>query len=135
MRGRSFVTVLALLACKGGESDQATRPLPAAEPPASGVTRESEPAAPTAPTPAKPKERATRSADEDEPAAARATASAPAAATSAAAPAQPSCQQACQSGLQTCISQQPPDPDGGTSLEGLAKCKTALEECKARCSP
>ncbi|HVJ14491.1 MAG TPA: hypothetical protein VM686_03580 [Polyangiaceae bacterium] len=139
MRTCWLLSALALLACKG-ESEQASRPLPAPEPPS--TTKSELTPASVAPEPRK--ERPTREvrAEEDrpkptesDPAPTAATSTAPAATAEAEPKADPSCQQACQTGLQTCLSQQPPDPDGGTSMDGLAACKKALDECKARCSP
>lgn len=144
MRTRCLVAALTLFACKA-ESDQATRPLPAPEPPA--TTRAE--LTPVTASPERPRERAPREAREQSerpttPAAEPAPTSTPAATatatpttTASAAPAAPdaSCQQACQTGLQTCLAQQPPEPDGGTGLEGLAACKKALDDCKARCGP
>jgi hypothetical protein len=137
MRPCWFLPALALLACKA-ESDQATRPLPAPEPPS---TTKAE-LTPVAATPEPRKDRPAREIKENaEPAVPsdsnpeKATTATPTATASAAAAPDKSCQQACQAGLQTCLSQQPSDPDGGTSMEGLANCKKALDECKSRCSP
>jgi hypothetical protein len=141
MRTRWLLPVFVLCACKG-ESDQSTRALPAPEPPATAKTE-------LTPATAAPerKERPTREIKADierpKPAEADTEKSEPAApqqpspepAPSAAPAVDANCQQTCQTGLQTCLAQQPPDPDGGTSLEGLAACKKSLDDCKARCSP
>jgi hypothetical protein len=134
MNARCLLTVLALLGCKA-EDDQATRPLPAPEAPAAEGGAPLELAGPA---PERPREKTVKENAEPGQVAARTaptgedTAAAPSAA--AAPTGDANCQQACQASLQTCVSQQPPDDDGGTNIEGLSKCKKALEECKSRCS-
>ncbi|HEV8244430.1 MAG TPA: hypothetical protein VGP93_01550 [Polyangiaceae bacterium] len=136
MKARVLLATLALCACKA-EGDQATRALPAPEPPADAAGTPVEAVAPPAAT-ERVRERSAREVAEPTPArnGSPPNAAEPAATASSPPPAgDASCQQTCQTGLQTCIAQQPPDPDGGAGLEGLARCKKALDECKARCSP
>jgi len=146
MRPCWYLSALALLACRA-ESDQATRPLPAPEPPSTTKSELTPVAVAPEPRRDRPAREIKAAAEETKPSRAdpaapsaatttsTATATATAAAPSAAPAADASCQQSCQAALQTCLAQQPPDPDGGTSLEGLESCKKALDECKSRCSP
>jgi hypothetical protein len=137
------LAVSTLLACKAID-DQASRPLPAPEPPATTQPSLAEASTPPADKP-RERPREPRPSENDAPSPTSSANTAPAASVaapttpaSAAAPAaapNAGCQHACQAGLQTCLSQQPADPDGGTNLEGLATCKRALDECKAKCSP
>jgi hypothetical protein len=158
-RFTSALPLLALLACKLGKDDEQTaRPLPAPEPasttppsrPAESEPRTDRPREPprdtpprdTPPsTPATPKPTATTPAPTAT-ATATADAAAPAptatALADAAAPApdkMTQCLTKCQGSLSACLSKPVPFDAGVPSLESMAECKKAFEDCRTACTP
>jgi hypothetical protein len=151
----SALPLLALLACKlGKDSEQSDRPLPAPEPasttppsrpveadpprdrpkePTPRPPSEDSPASPASPKPATPASTATPTAT------ATADAAAPAA-SDAGAPAAGGdklnqCIAKCQGSLSACLAKPVPLDAGVPSLESMAECKKAFEDCRAACSP
>jgi cytoskeletal protein RodZ len=151
----SALLLLALLACKLGKDDeQSARPLPAPEPasttppsrpveaepprdrpkdttprPPSDEPASPKPATPT-PTPTTtPTATATATADAGAPAASDAGAPA------AGADKLNQCVAKCQGSLSACLAKPVPLDAGVPSLESMAECKKAFEDCRAACSP
>jgi hypothetical protein len=149
---------ISLAACRLGRSDeQSDRPLPAPEP--SSKTPPSRPAEAPAPAPNRPRESddvpnrptgapATTGKANSEPAGSAPTATGSAAPTPSAAPAPTltlpavdgglsvptaACIQKCQARLQACISKPMPLDAGLPSLESMAECKKAFEDCRTDC--
>ncbi|HEX6274049.1 MAG TPA: hypothetical protein VFZ53_13465 [Polyangiaceae bacterium] len=157
LRFSSALPLLALLACKLGKDDeQSARPLPTPEPasttpPSRPVESEPRPERPKEPprdtppsspatptTPATPKPTATTPAPTAT-ATTTADAAAPAATTAdAAAPAPDKlaqCLTKCQASLSACLSKPVPFDAGVPSLESMAECKKAFEDCRTVCTP
>jgi hypothetical protein len=160
LRVSSALPLLALLACKlGKDNEQTDRPLPAPEPasttpparpvenapprqerpkeppPRDPAPSEPTPSNPTKPKPATPAATATATTT----ATADAAAPAPTAATAdAAAPApdkMTQCLTKCQGSLSACLSKPVPFDAGVPSLESMAECKKAFEDCRVACTP
>jgi hypothetical protein len=157
LRFSSALPLLALLACKlGKDSEQEGRALPAPEPasttpPARPVDneptprerpKEPAPREPTPSSPATPKPTATPTPTAAPTATATADAAAPAPTTTAtadaAAPApdkMTQCLTKCQGSLSACLAKPIPLDAGVPSLESMAECKKAFEDCRAVCTP